>query len=169
MHDARAREALCRALTLRASPFALQALAEALARASRSTRPGGDAEARSFAALVARGVTRFATPTAPFALEYETPASSSSSSSSSSGAALDAIARRVGPVELLSHAAHRTSRVRIATLPAPLPLPPLDPLVALFAEAKARPRARVYLAGCALPAALPRATWAALLRPLCAS
>lgn len=154
--DAPAREALCRALAARATPFALHALAEALTHAPPSR---DQSEARAFASLAARGVTRFATPTTPFALTYETPPAPSS---------LDAFALRVGPVERLTHgspAAH-TTRVRIATLPDAPALPALDTLVALFAEASTRPRAQVYLAGCTLPASLPRATWIALLSPL---
>jgi hypothetical protein len=107
-------------------------------------------------------LTRYGVRPAPLAIEFEQPRNRSAARD-----ILD-VAARAGGVELVCDGRGVTiARVRIGAPPPPSALE--HPVHQLLALARRRRSARVWIGGIALPAALPRAVWDALLSPLAAS
>jgi hypothetical protein len=151
-----ARHASAAALVAHGSPGALAALAESL----RDDGMDRSIEARAFAQLVARGVSRFGRP-APFAIEFPLRRTRGTDERVEE-------ARRLGAVDALcDDEGRRWCRVRLA-LPSSLAQNEASraSLVEFIDRVATRRHARVWLAGFALPAGLGHDAWTALLATL---
>ncbi|MEI8257880.1 MAG: hypothetical protein WCJ30_19565 [Deltaproteobacteria bacterium] len=152
------RHCLCLALVASRDARALEALAAVIAR-SRGVH--GAHEAHAFGQLAALGVTRFA-HRPPLAIECPLRRTHAADP-------LEGLARKTGACERLNDDRGRAwLRVRFARIPRmpPGPVGASAPFYALLRAAGRRRDARVWIAGCALPADLAWSSWLALLSPL---
>jgi len=160
--DPALRHRYANALVAVADPLALEALATVLERTHAAHGPH---EALAFGQLAARGTTRYSRR-APLAIEF--PAQRGTATD-----ATEALARRAGAWERVTdergRSWHRVRIARIPAIPASSSAAARVPFLALLRSASRRRGARVWIAGCALPADLPWSAWLALLAPLAAT
>ncbi len=159
--DPSQRHRLSSALAAVHDATALAALATVIARSRGAL---GTHEAHAFGQLAALGVTRFGRRS-PLAIECPLRRTNTVDS-------IEALARTAGACERFTDDRGRAwLRVRCARVPA---MPPREasssaPFFAVLRAAARRRDARVWVAGCALPADLAWGSWLALLSPLAAA
>jgi hypothetical protein len=152
--DARTRHAALAALVARGTPDALAVLSQTL----RDDGIDRSLEARAFAQLVSRGVSRFSR-SAPFAAEFPVLRTRGPDPHVERARALGAVD------SFCDDEGRRWCRVRF-TSPATYDAATVERMIAFVDLIASRRRARLWIAGFALPAALGRATWTALLATL---